>query len=698
MIRKADLLSGVLLLISLLVLAGCTTEVPLYCDETELEACRVAVVLPLSDGQKAQWQQCLEICSNNLAEAFCKTGKGVRLVYEWYEEQSPDLRTTAEELASRSDIKAVIGGQYSDDALVLADVLSKADKPLFTIATTDQLIRGYSKWGNLWAMTETDITQCEVMLSKAIQYGAKSVALIVDGESAYGDTFVDWFPFQALELGVRNAGVFTCRGDTEEQVRAALATDADYILCAFTHTETLRDVLTTYNSTEHTAKLLMSDTAYMSDVIANLGDLVEGVEGVSFGPDPSSGFEVIYGTNVGRPLVFGESQVYDAAMLIGYASMLQIINGRMSFRDAMRWLVSGREDVDSFWGADGMLRVTRSLLTGGHPDINGASGSLEFDEKVYTNVLGTYYMNYVVYQQHYLTLGYCSTKGVRRAGSTLAEWNWIKSKTQDIDGGGDVKYPALDKRWALLIATSTGWDNYRHQADVLNIYQQLKSAGYDDDHILLIMEDDLANNSANPKKGVLYSRMDGVNIYKDVEVDYHISDLQPADFKEILLGHRSARLPQVLESDADDNVFVFWSGHGSPGYLVFGNSKISREQIEDCLTEMEKVGNYRQSIWFVESCYSGSVAKAADNHNHIIAFTAAGEDESSKGDEYNPNWKVWMSNRFSATLQDCMKSNPKMALSELYYRLFQSTVGSHVHVYGIQGYGSLYSHTLEEIF
>ncbi len=79
MIRKADILSGVLLLISLLVLAGCTMEVPLYCDETELEECRVAVVLPLSDGQKAQWQQCLEICSNNLAEAFCKTGKGVRL-------------------------------------------------------------------------------------------------------------------------------------------------------------------------------------------------------------------------------------------------------------------------------------------------------------------------------------------------------------------------------------------------------------------------------------------------------------------------------------------------------------------------------------------------------------------------------------------------------------------------------------------
>ncbi len=698
MMHGTKILSGIVSLICLWLSAGCTKEILLYCDESDLEECRVAVVLPLSDGQEAQWKQCLEICSNNLADAFCKTGKGVRLVYEWYDELSPGIRKTAEKLASRDDIKAVIGGLYSDNALILADALCAKDKPLFTLATTDQLIRGYSNCGNLWAMTETDITQCEVMLSKAMQYGATSVALLVNGESAYGNTFVDWFPFQAQELGVRNAGVFSCTDNTEEQTRAALATDADYILCALSDIKTLEKVLRTYNSTPHTAKLLMSDVAYISDALAKLGDMVEGIEGICYGADPSSGFEVIYGTIVGRTPMLGESQVYDAAMLIGYASMLQMTNKGISFKESMRQVVSGREDVGSFWGADGMLRVTRSIASGGHPDINGASGSLEFDEKVYTNVLGTCYLNYVVYQQQYLTLGYCSTKGDRRAGPTLAEWNWIKSKMQDIDDGGDVKYPPLDERWALLIATSTGWENYRHQADVLNIYQQLKSAGYDDGHIVLIMEDDLAYNAANPEKGVLYSRMDGVNIYKDVKVDYHISDLRPIDFKDILLGRKSARLPQVLESDADDNVFVFWSGHGDSGHLKFGNSHISRDQIEDCLNAMEKAGNYRQSIWFIEACYSGSVAKAADNHNHILAFTAAGEDESSKGDEYNPEWKVWMSNRFSSTLQDCMKTDPDMALSDLYYRLFQSTVGSHVHVYGIKGYGSLYSHTLEEIF
>lgn len=697
MTRRADILNGVLLLIELILFAGCTREIIVPCSETELEECKVAVVLPLEDGLGDNWKQCLEICSNNLAKAFCQTGLGVRLVYEWYEEMSPDLKKTATALASRKDIKAVIGGLYSDNALILADALSSKDKPLFTLATTDQLIRGYSSWGNLWAMTETDITQCEVMLSKVMQYGAKSVALLVNGESAYGNTYIDWFPFQAQEMGVRNAGVFQCTDNTEEQTRAALATDADYILCALSNIETLEKVLRTYNSTPHTAKLLMSDVAYISDALTQLGDMVEGIEGICYGADPSSGFEVIYGTIVGRAPMLDESQVYDAAMLIGYAAMLQLMDRNLSFRDAMRQIVSGRESVDAFWGADGMLRVTKALAAGGHPDISGASGSLDFDEKVYTNVLGTYYNNYVVYQQKYVMLGYCSTKGNRRAGPTLAEWNWNKQKMQEIGEGTDVKYPELDDRWALLIATSTGWTNYRHQVDVLNIYQQLKSAGYDDSHIVLITEDDLAQNERNPEKGVLYSRMDGVNVYDGVKVDYRISDLKPSDLTDILLGKQSDRLTQVIKSDADDNVFVFWSGHGNPGRLQFCDGTFTLADMDACLDSLESAGNFRQSLWFIEACYSGSVAKAADSHSHVLMFTAAGEDETSKADEYNSLWKVWMSNRFTATMQDCMKNEPGMPLRDLYYRLFQSTVGSHVHVYGIDGYGSLYTHSLEEI-
>ena len=57
-----------------------------------------------------------------------------------------------------------------------------------------------------------------------------------------------------------------------------------------------------------------------------------------------------------------------------------------------------------------------------------------------------------------------------------------------------------------------------------------------------------------------------------------------------------------------------------------------------------------------------------------------------------------MSNRFTSSLQDCVKENIKMSMSDVYYRLFQNTVGSHVCVYGSAGFGNMHQQTLEEWF
>lgn len=55
----------------------------------------------------------------------------------------------------------------------------------------------------------------------------------------------------------------------------------------------------------------------------------------------------------------------------------------------------------------------------------------------------------------------------------------------------------------MVVATSSGWDNYRHQADALAAYQLLKSRGVRDDHIVLIMADDIAGNARNREPGVV---------------------------------------------------------------------------------------------------------------------------------------------------------------------------------------------------
>ena len=112
---------------------------------------------------------------------------------------------------------------------------------------------------------------------------------------------------------------------------------------------------------------------------------------------------------------------------------------------------------------------------------------------------------------------------------------------------------------------------------------------------------------------------------------------------------------------------------------------------------MEASDKYRKLIGCFETCYSGGVAVAANDHKGMLFFTAANASETSKADVYNYNWEIWMSNRFTATLQDCMVNTPSQSFAYLYNRLFQSTVGSHVCVFGHKGFGSLYESNLGEI-
>lgn len=76
--------------------------------------------------------------------------------------------------------------------------------------------------------------------------------------------------------------------------------------------------------------------------------------------------------------------------------------------------------------------------------------------------------------------------------------------------------PATGKRWALLVAGSNGYENYRHQADVCHAYQILKKGGLKDENIIVFMYDDIAFNEENPRPGVIINKPDGPNVYNGV--------------------------------------------------------------------------------------------------------------------------------------------------------------------------------------
>lgn len=662
----------------------------------------IAVILPMNSGMNLHWKRTLEWVSRNLESAFVNQEEGVRLRYEWYDENSADLAALAKQLSRRDDIEAVIGGVKSVNAQIMAPIFTKYKKIFFTLATNSNLIRAYSD-STLWAMTESDITLCEILLSKVVSYKGKSVALLVSDDS-YGETFVDWFGFQSKEMELINGGIFSYDPTSLQSIcEQAAAADVDYVICTPSSTDHIRTMLEAFNKRAaqnlRTPRPLFTDVAYGMNVISEVGNISEGLEGVTYCADPESGFDVSYGVYFNSQPTLGESQVYDAATILGYAMWYQHLNEGISLNEAIKVIVDGKDYHNGGWMPENMRDVIDELTAGKHPDISGACGLLDFDSKVYTNILCTTYCHYKVYNGQYITLDYNTSHGGYRTDSALANWNRLKEHMQEFDyAANKINYPNLEDKWALLVAGSSGWENYRFQADVLAMYQQLKSCGYTDDHIVLIMEDDIAYNSNNPYQGTIQVAIGGDNLYYDVDIDYHLSDLKAEDIKSILLGDKSDRLPEVISSTENDNLFVFWSGHGYQNQLCWDEQfqGLSTKLLRQTFEEMDRRDNFRKQLWFVESCYSGSVLQACEGITGILAFTAADANETSKADIFNGVLGVWMSNQFTYTLRNEIANSPTTNFYNLYHKLFVNTLGSHVMLYNGEHFGNIITNTLEE--
>ncbi|KXZ49751.1 hypothetical protein GPECTOR_19g202 [Gonium pectorale] len=132
---------------------------------------------------------------------------------------------------------------------------------------------------------------------------------------------------------------------------------------------------------------------------------------------------------------------------------------------------------------------------------------------------------------------------------------------------------SIRNHWALLVAGSSGWPNYRHQADVCHAYQVLRAGGLRPAHMVVMMYDDIAHNPENPFQGRVYNEPDGPDVYGGVPVDYSGSDVNSDVFLAVLSGNASALPPgtagsgRVVASGPHDRVFVFYSDHGAPGVL-----------------------------------------------------------------------------------------------------------------------------------
>lgn len=215
--------------------------------------------------------------------------------------------------------------------------------------------------------------------------------------------------------------------------------------------------------------------------------------------------------------------------------------------------------------------------------------------------------------------------------------------------------PNGGKHWALIVAGSNGWFNYRHQADACHAYQILKNHGLPDERIVVMMYDDLAQNSENPTPGIVINHPNGTDVYHGVPKDYTGDTVTPANFLKILSGDVEGMTGigsgKVIKSGPNDYVFVNFVDHGAPGLIAFPNGELYATQFMTVLKKMYSENKYAQMVIYVEACESGSMFEnLLPSNMNIYATTAANGHESSYacyfdnlrqtflGDVYSVKW------------------------------------------------------------
>lgn len=127
-------------------------------------------------------------------------------------------------------------------------------------------------------------------------------------------------------------------------------------------------------------------------------------------------------------------------------------------------------------------------------------------------------------------------------------WLWLATfvnycltdTTQSDDESQDgSSHSGHTNNWAVLVCTSAFWFNYRHVANVLSVYRMAKGLGIPDDHIILMLADDMACNGRNNHQGQVFGSLEKtLNLYgDDIEVDYRGCEVTVEMFIRLLTSN-----------------------------------------------------------------------------------------------------------------------------------------------------------------
>lgn len=261
--------------------------------------------------------------------------------------------------------------------------------------------------------------------------------------------------------------------------------------------------------------------------------------------------------------------------------------------------------------------------------------------------------------------------------------------------------------WAVIVAGSNEYYNYRHQSDACHAYQIVKRNGIPEERIIIMHYDDIAHNSQNPFPGKVFNKptaagVAGVDVYAGCGKDYTGSSVTADNFIAIITGNSAAVKGgngKVLKSGPNDNVFIYFTDHGGVNIIAFPvGAYLQATRLNQALKQMHDRGMYKKLVFYLEACESGSMFSGLLPANlNIYATTAANPSESSwgfycppedtvngkhinscLGDEYSIQW-----------MEDTDAKGPLESLADQFTTVKAKTLKSHVMQYGDVSWVSL---------
>ena len=732
----------------------------------------VVVVAPMSSdaATKARFERTAQWFLDNFHQAQLHDTLCIDLKLEWHDELKEDLTRLGQELGEREDVMAVIGPFSNDGVSLLAPECQPMHKPVIApTATSEEVIRRFAvgtagvanKEPFLWSLTETDITFCEVLMNmfasivKALDYelATSMPAALFAPDDSYGHTFYNWGPFQAEEMGIpfSHNELFSSDADLRQRMKAyydeldELPTFGSFLTGNFCVIETTQQLLDmarlrmewweenpdeplpkedkdeSQQILEGWARIWFAFSNLTQESLDALGpqalDLLQYYQGFSPYADPTTGFEKSYEVKFGNKPTFAECKFYDALMLAAFAA--SYAEHHTDVTDLNQAIIAittpqAQQLSGAAWSQTSMELYLSALEQGRLMDFIGASGEIHFDSETYTSALHTTYVHWQIYNGKIQHRNYLSSDGSYRTSATMAAWNWLVKNAEDEfaksaenkDAG--ITYPALNDQYAVLVQGSNGWNNYRHQADVLSVYQLLRKNGYDDDHIILIIDKALATDEKNAEPGIIRAADNGPDLMANAVIDYDNASLSPTDICNILLGNQTATTSVVLPKDAGQNVLLFWSGHGhnkasnGADELAWRDADngqgMTAERLRQTVSQMQAEGHYRKMLILTEPCFSEAVITPLVGIPGVLAVSSAGRFEQSFADNWSNLLGVWRCDRFSHNLFNHLSASPTSTYRDLYLYCAQHTLGSHVHIVNSANFGNLYTTTPQEFF